>query len=105
MNGIELPSFSVRSVAIAISACLVLYIATHLLLSRISQGMVQRDWGIPRAFIYVPLRPDTVADHERPLIFVHQGLSAVFYPIWKVDHGFFGGPRPMHSMPLRSLSR
>ncbi len=77
MNGIDLSSVSVRSAAFAFGICLLLYIAAHLLLSRISQGMVQRDWGIPRAFIYVPLRPDTVADHERPLLFVHSGLSAL----------------------------
>jgi hypothetical protein len=66
--------------------------------------MVQRDWGIRDAFIYLPVKPDVVADHERPLLYFHHALRCFFFPIWKLDHLAFGGPWPMTSMPLRSIS-
>lgn len=80
------------------------YIAAHFMLSRVSCAMVLRDWGIQDTFIYLPMRPDVVADHEEPLLYVHLALRCFFFPIWKLDHSVFGGPWPMTSMPLRSIS-
>ena len=80
------------------------YVAAHFALSRISRAMVQLDWGIPDAFLYVPVRPDFVAEHERPLLFVHHALRCFFSPIWKLDHLVLGGPWPMTSVPLREFS-
>lgn len=64
--------------------------------------MVQRDWGLNQ-FFYLPVRPDMIADHEWPLLYVHHTLLWFFYPIWELDHSVFGGPRPIGSMPLLSL--
>lgn len=80
------------------------YISSHFVLSRISQGMVRQDWGISDAFIYLPVRPDVVADHEVPLLYFHHALNCFFFPIWKFDEHFLGGPSPMWSMPLRDLA-
>jgi hypothetical protein len=87
----------------AVMLFIVGYVAAHFALSRISVGMVQRDWGIPDEFIYLPLRPDIVADHENPLLYIHHVLRCLFFPIWKLDQ-CVGGPWPMWSMPLRNLS-
>ena len=80
------------------------YVVAHFALSRVSRAMVQRDWGIRDAFIYLPVRPDVVANHERPLLYIHRALRCFFFPIWKLDEAVFGGPLPMTSMPLRSIS-
>jgi hypothetical protein len=80
------------------------YVAAHFVLSRIPRVMVQRDWGIRDAFIYLPVRPDVMADHERPLLYVHHALRCFFFPIWKLDHVLLGGPWPMTSMPSRIIS-
>lgn len=86
-------------------AFIVAYIMGHFALSRASLSMVRRDWAIADAFLYLPVRPDYVADHEMPWLYVHHALRCFFYPIWKIDNSLFGGPWPMESMPLRSLSR
>ncbi len=78
------------------------YVVAHLSLSRFSARLVTRDWGYDGAFIYLPLRPDVVADHEMPLLLIHNALRYVFYPVWWIDHAF-GGPLPMTSMPLRRI--
>lgn len=78
------------------------YLVSHFALSRVSRGMVERKWGITDAFIYLPLDPDVVADHERPLLHIHIALRYFYLPAWMLDQ-FLGGPWPMESMPLRSL--
>ena len=80
------------------------YAAAHFALSRCSCAMMRRDWGIDGVFLYLPVRPDFVADNERPLLYVHHALRCFFFPIWKFDHVVLGGPWPMTSMPLRGLS-
>ena len=67
--------------------------------------MVQRDWGIPDAFFYLPVEPGFIAEHEVPWLYIHHGMSILFFPIWKVDERLFGGPLPMWSMPLLELGR
>ena len=81
---------------------IVAYVGAHFILSRLSARLVMRDWGFPSAFIYLPVRPDVVADHEIPLLQIHLALRYVFYPAWKLDHAC-GGPRPMTSMPMRGI--
>jgi hypothetical protein len=80
------------------------YVVAHFALSRISFAMVRRDWGIDDAFLYLPLKPDLVADHEFPLLYLHLALRGFFSPMWMLDHYVLGGPWPMRGMPLRSLS-
>ena len=80
-----------------------IFVAAHLVLSRVSASLVQSDWGVTDAFLYVPVRPDTVADHGS-LLAVHYTLRFLFYPIWQIDNKVFGGPWSMWSMPLRSFS-
>src|SRR5687767_7405560 len=78
------------------------YIASHVILSRVSVHQVQAAWGIRDAFLYVPTDPDAVAD-RRWLSLLHRALCVLYYPAWQVDHHLFGGPSPMLSMPLRHL--
>jgi hypothetical protein len=80
------------------------YVGAHFVLSRASLAMVRRDWGLRDAFIYVPVRPDVVADNERPLLYIHIALRLFFAPVWSLDKAL-GGPYPMTSMPLRGLSK
>jgi len=80
------------------------YIIAHFALSRISLVLVRRDWGIDDAFLYLPVKPDLVADHEMPLLYLHLALRGFFYPVWAFDHHFLGGPWAMRNMPMRSLS-
>jgi hypothetical protein len=49
------------------------------------------------------VRPDIVANHEFPLLYAHHAMRCLFYPIWKLDHKFFGGPLPMNSLPMRGI--
>jgi len=88
---------------VVLAGVLTVYVVAHLILSRISLSMCNTDWGTDNAFIYLPVHPDIVADHERPLLYVHIALRGFFYPIWKIDHEVFGGPWPMRSMPIRRL--
>lgn len=87
----------------AILLFVTLYVGAHFVLSRASMPLIQRDWGISNEFIYLPIRSNTVADHEWPLLYVHHGLRCFFYPIWKLDHSVLGGPWPMSSMPMLSV--
>ena len=77
----------------------VAYVIAHLLISRISLVMCNRDWGTDNAFLYLPVHPDIVARHERPLLYVHHVFRLFFYPVWKIDYTMFGGPWPMWSLP------
>lgn len=79
------------------------YVASHVMLSRISAQQVLATWGIHDAFLYVPTNPDAVADRKW-LLLLHTALCVVYYPAWQVDHHLFGGPLPMLSMPLRDLA-
>ena len=79
------------------------YIASHVMLSRISVDQVQAGWGYRGAFLYVPTDPDAVAD-TRSLLLLHHALCLFYYPAWQIDHHLFGGPLPMLSMPLRHLA-
>jgi hypothetical protein len=74
---------------------LITYFLSHFALSRVSVRMVERDWGIEGFFIYLPFKPDFVADHERHLLDVHAGLSNFFYPAWMIDNHVLGGPKPI----------
>jgi hypothetical protein len=76
------------------------YVASHLILSRISAHQVQAVWGIHDSFLYVPTDPNAVADRQW-LSLLHIALRAFYYPAWQIDHRLFGGPWPMWSMPLR----
>ncbi len=79
------------------------YVGAHFALSRVSRSMVLRDWRIQDSFIYLPVKPDLVADHEQPLLVIHLALRCFFFPVWKLDHALLGGPWPMTSMPMRTL--
>ncbi len=88
----------------AVLLFLTCYVAAHFILSRISLALVQRDWGITGAFIYLPVKPDFIAAHERPLLYVHNTLRWFFFPICQLDQLAFGGPQPITSTPLRRIS-
>lgn len=89
--------------AVALLVFLAGYIGSHFALSRISRVKVDREWGTAEAFIYLPVDPDLVADHEMPLLYAHLALRGFYLPIWKLDHHVLGGPWPLESMPLRSM--
>lgn len=80
------------------------YVAAHFTFSRVSRAMVERDCGISDAFLYLPVPPNIVIEHEGPLLYVHGTLRCFFYPVWKLDHSVFGGPWPMCSLPMMDLS-
>jgi len=85
------------------TVCLAGYVGTHFALSWISCLRVQRDWCIRDSFIYLPVKPDLVANHERPLLYIHHAQRWFFLPIWKLDNCILGGPYPMRSISMRSL--
>jgi hypothetical protein len=75
-----------------------IYALVHITVSRFSAHLVSRDWGIPNQFIYLPVPPDMVADHEIPLLYVHHVPRV--YPARKIDSELCGGPWPMMSIPM-----
>lgn len=81
---------------------LVAYMGSHLLLSRLSEPMVQRAWGIPEIFLYLPISPDFVCDHGA-LFTLHRALRVVFLPASKLDEAFLNGPTPMLYEPMKAL--
>src|SRR4051812_34440994 len=79
------------------------YFATHVVVSRMSAPKVANAWGIPDAFLYLPIRPEIVASN--PWCYSgHLLLYGFFYPAWQIDRRVFGGPSPMWSLPLQKLS-
>ena len=80
---------------------LVCYVGSNFVLSRISAGLVSAEWGIPDTFIYLPIDPNFLAEHEEPfLLSLHYVLRVIYTPVWLVDHEVFGGPWPMRAMPM-----
>lgn len=79
------------------------YVASHMVLSRLSALRVKNEWAIDHTFLYLPISPTTIARHERPLAYIHWTLATFFWPVWKLDE-IITGMRPMGSMPLMELS-
>ena len=79
------------------------YVLLHFGLSRHSESRVKAEWGIENAYLYVPVSPTMVAQHEGTLGVIHWTLSGIFYPVWRLDN-LCTGIRPIRSMPLMSLS-
>jgi hypothetical protein len=87
---------------VVITMALAAYVVAHFGLSRVSAPKIADDWGIPRSFLYIPIRPDKVVD-SRWLYGAHLALYYFFFPVWQIDHRFFGGPSPMSSLPLLQI--
>ena len=79
-----------------------LYVGMHTILFCASSGRVQRAWGVPNTFLYVPAHPDWVVANTVPL-YVHFGLRYAFYPLWKVQELLLGGPCPMQYPPMLGI--
>jgi hypothetical protein len=80
---------------------LVVYVGSHLALSRYSAAQFRK--ANVECFMYVPCDPTSLRDH-RGYWHLHYILVFMYAPAWAVDHYIFGGPPPMMSEPLYSLS-
>lgn len=88
---------------VAIALGVFVYLTIHFVLSRSSARLVQSEWGIADAFLYIPGKPSFVAEHETPWLQVHQICRWLFYPAWSLDCYLLGGPKPMTSLPLLEI--
>lgn len=82
---------------------LMFYVASHLVLSRASAPQINSALGVEKTFLYSFADPNAVFTQQR-LQTVHLILRGFFYPVWQIDHRLFGGPWPMWSMPMMSIS-
>jgi hypothetical protein len=85
---------------VAIALGVFVYLTMHFALSRSSARLVQSEWGISDAFLYIPGKPSFVAEHETPWLQIHQTFRWLFYPAWSLDYYLFGGPKPMTNLPM-----
>jgi hypothetical protein len=86
-----------RLILIAIAVAIVAYVASYFVISRNSEKTVAQAGGV--GFYYVPL--SSISDHSAQR--VHVALAIVYWPIWAVDHHFFGGP-PVAHIPLTGVA-
>ena len=78
---------------------LALYISTYLYVSRTSYKIC-KPLGID-GFYYVICDPATFAS-DKSLEDRHVSRARLFYPIWFIDHKYFGGPE-VESIPLAGM--